>query len=109
MRMVGRIHNAWRGRLPLPLTFWVLGVGGNMSFLALLILIDLLGGGRLPGLLWIIYGISLLWFIFVFGAIWRAAGAYRGPRIWAILARVGVSIGILRMTAEALVLVAKTG
>lgn len=90
---------AWRGRLPLWLTYWVLGVGGNMGLLAVLVL-AWAAAGAAPYLLWGLYALSLAWFVFVFGAIWRAAGAYRGPRIWAVLARLGVTVGILRMAAE---------
>jgi hypothetical protein len=108
------ISAAWRGRLPLWLTYWVLGVGGNMTFVAVLLLLFLLAGGGyvrdwlLPWM-WLVYGLSLLWFIFIFVAIWRAAGAYRGRRLWAVLARLGVIVGVVRMAVEAVLLARLSG
>lgn len=93
-------RDGWRGRLPLWLTYWVLGVIGNMSFVAVLALVYLAGGAGMMALLWAIYVLSLLWFVFVFGAIWRAAGVYPGRRLWPVLARLGVLVGVLRMGAE---------
>ncbi|MBK1705198.1 hypothetical protein CKO40_11760 [Halochromatium glycolicum] len=98
-------RTAWLGRLPLWLTYWVLGVGGNMSFVALLLATYAVAGAGAQPLLWGLYLASLIWFVFIFGAIWRAAGVYPGRRIWPLLARLGVLIGIARMSAEALLIV----
>jgi len=98
------MRDAWHGRLPLWWTYWVLGVGGNMSFVALLLILYIAGSP--PLVLWPVYAASLLWFIFIFGAIWRAAGHYRGRTIWPLLARLGVCIGIVRMSVEAVLLTA---
>lgn len=98
------IRAAWLGRLPLWLTYWILGVGGNMSFVAVLLITYTVAGPTAQPLLWGLYLASLVWFVFIFGAIWRAAGFYRGRRVWPFLARLGVLIGILRMSAEAVLL-----
>lgn len=95
------IRTAWLGQLPLWLTYWMLGVGGNMSFVALLLLTYGVGGTAAQPLLWGLYLVSLIWFVFIFGAIWRAAEVYPGRRLWPLLAKLGVLIGILRMGAEA--------
>lgn len=100
------LADAWAGRLPLWLTYWVLGVGGNLSLFALLLLLVAGPGLGAAGLLWGVYLGSLLWFVFVFGAIWHAAGRYDGPRHWALLARLGVLLGVVRMSGEAFVLAA---
>ncbi|HJU19543.1 MAG TPA: hypothetical protein VJ770_24070 [Stellaceae bacterium] len=92
----------WRGELPLPVTYWVWGVGGNVAF-ALLLWRALAGAARdkrEARRARQIYGVSLVWFVFVFGAIWRSAGRYQGPPLWALLARSGVSSGVLRMAVE---------
>jgi hypothetical protein len=102
--MMNWLLAAWRGRLPLWLTYWLLGVAGNMSFLAALVLIFVISCGEAAAVLWIVYGCSLAWFIFIFGAIWRAAGVYPGRPLWPLLARIGVLIGIVRMSVEALLL-----
>jgi hypothetical protein len=100
------LADAWAGRLPLWLTYWVLGVGGNLSLFALLLLLVAGPGLGAAALLWGVYLCSLLWFVFVFGAIWHAAARYDGPRPWALLARFGVLLGVIRMSAEAFVLAA---
>jgi len=102
--MPSPIIAAWRGQLPLWLTYWILGVGGNMSFVAVLLGVYLAGGSDVRAWLWLVYGLSLIWFVFIFGAIWRAAGTYRGRRLWPLLARLGVLVGVVRMTVEALLL-----
>lgn len=98
---MGFLREAWAGRVRLLITYWILGVGGNMSFVAVLAGLWIAAGGRLKELLILVWVASLAWFVFVFVAIWRAAGVYKGPRIWAILARAGVLVGIVRMAAEA--------
>jgi hypothetical protein len=95
------LRAAWAGRVRLWITYWILGVAGNMSFVAVLAILGLSTGDRLKVLMILVWLASLAWFVFVFGAIWRAAGAYEGPRIWAVLARAGVLVGIVRMAAEA--------
>jgi len=102
--LVRQVHDAWLGRLPLWLTYWLLGVVGNMSFVAVLALVFLAGGGGMAGVLWVVYILSLLWFVFIFGAIWRAAAVYPGRRLWPMLARLGVLVGVLRMGAEGVLL-----
>lgn len=97
-----KARDAWCGRLPLWLTYWVLGVFGNMSFVAVLAFVYLAGGAGMAGVLWVVYVLSLLWFVFIFGAIWRAAAVYAGRRLWPVLARLGVLVGVLRMAAEGL-------
>lgn len=96
------VAQVWRGKVRLWITYWLWGVAGNMGFLLVLALLYL-GPGSRPWL-WLVYLASLLWFVFIFGAIWRAAGRYPGPPVWAMLARLGVCIGIVRMAAEAIVL-----
>ena len=101
------IRECWYGRLPLWLTYWVWGVSGNMSFVLVLALLLLAGRAGNPAALewlWPVYLLSLAWFVFIFFAIWRSAGRYPGPPVWAWLARLGVVVGIARMTVEGLYL-----
>lgn len=77
-----------------------------MTFVAALAALFLVG--ELQAVSWLIavYLLSLAWFVWIFGAIWRAAGCYAGPRIFAFLARAGVCVGILRMVLEAIAIAA---
>lgn len=96
----------WHGEVRLWITYWIWGVGGNMAFVAVLVALWLLGAERDGGQdwLWLAYLLSLAWFVLIFGAIWRSAGRYAGPRLWPALARLGVMVGIVRMAAEAVLL-----
>jgi hypothetical protein len=99
----------WRGELPFATTYWLWGVGGNIGFALLLwrMVMEASRGRRNRRRPWLVYGVSVLWFVFVFGAIWRSSGRYRGSPLWKGLARLGVLSGIVRMTVElALVAVA---
>jgi hypothetical protein len=98
------VRSLWQGRLPLWLTYWVFGVGGNMSLLAVLLAIYALAGQGAVASLWTVYLLSLAWFVWIFGGIWRSAGRHRGRRLWAVVARLGVGIGIARMAGEAVLL-----
>jgi hypothetical protein len=99
----------WRGELPLAVTYWLWGVGGNVGFALLLWRMTAetsrmrRGGHRL----WLVYGLSVLWFVFVFGAVWRSSGRYPGPPLWRGLARLGVLSGTLRMAVELALVAAK--
>jgi hypothetical protein len=107
----------WRGEYPLWLTYWVFGVGGNMSLLGLLA-VGWLATAGLPwppataetpapaawAMLWVVWGIAVAWHGFTFRATWRAGDAYTGPRIWVVLSRVGFAIGYPRLALEALFL-----
>ena len=107
---MGVFRRVWRGEARLWVAFWIWGVGGNMAWLGLLVLV--VGTTRLGTVpepwAWPVYLASLAWFVFVSVAIWRSAGRYEGPRVWAVLARAGVLVGVVRMAAEAAVLVALT-
>lgn len=96
------LRGLWQGRQPLAITYWLIGVGGNMAFLALLIALYLLGASL--AVLWLIYLVSLAWFVLVFVSVNRAARIYPGPAIWPLLARAGVWIGVVRMWGEAVLL-----
>lgn len=96
--MVDLARRVWRGGLPLWLTYWVFGVAGNMTFIAILLLLFL--AARDVIWLWAVCLLSLAWFVWIFAGIWRSAGRYPGPHIWALLARLGVSSGVVRMVAE---------
>lgn len=93
-----------QGRFGLPVTYWLLGVGGNMTFVAILVALWLWLGRSSLGWLWAVYVLSLAWFVLIFAGIHRAAARYAGPVAWARLARTGVCIGIPRMAGEAVLL-----
>jgi hypothetical protein len=98
------VRGLWQGKLRLWITYRICGVGGNMSFVALLLLVHAARGAAAEAPLWLVYACSLAWFVLIFVGIWRAAGRYRGPPVWPLLARLGVLVGSVRMAGEAVLL-----
>ena len=80
----------WNGDLSLPMSYWGVGLG-----------IGILYGG-LAGIFTVIAGLSddALWgFIIPFQiytvvGIWRSSSKYKGPKFWAVLAKIAVVFGI---------------
>lgn len=81
----------WNGELSLPMSYWGVGFG-----------IGILYGG-LAGIFVVLVGLSddALWgFIIPFQiyavvGIWRSSNHYKGPKFWAVLAKIAVVVGIL--------------
>ena len=75
----------WRGQIPLGMTYWVWGVLLNAFMRNLLI-----QGATTP------YRVTyFVYYAFIMVAIWRSAGRYQGRRIWMMLARVSVILGVV--------------
>jgi len=91
----------WRGEVILWKTFWLFGLGGGVLlglpiFGALLALTDVPDNTTATYFLVAIGGL-LLYGVWVFVGIWRAANKYQGKRAWAILAKVSVVIETLKI------------
>jgi hypothetical protein len=86
------------GELGLPMTYWGLGVGGSI------LLVLILGGLSLtvtsPWFLRSVPIVSLAWGALMAVAIWNAATKYQGAKVWAILAKVAVVLGALRILSS---------
>src|ERR1017187_9557261 len=84
------IINLWEGNLGLAMTYWVYGVLGGfvwgVGILALKPEGDLI---KLVGLLFIIY------YFVIYVGTWKAANKYVGSKVWAILAKFIIIIGVL--------------
>ena len=80
------------GDCGLAQTYWFYGFVINLLFNVLLVLFSKTIPDRNLVLITLI--ISIIWNFLVLIGIWRAAGKYKGPKIWAILARIVVIIGL---------------
>jgi len=80
------------GDYGLAQTYWFYGFVINLLFNVLLVLFSKTIPDRNLVLITLI--ISIIWNFLVLIGIWRAAGKYKGPKIWAILARIVVIIGL---------------
>ena len=98
----------WRGEYGLAKTYWLYGVvaGFLLGFL-----VGFFGGflqalGVLPDARFL-NALLLPYSVVSSVGIWRAAGSYDGPKVWAVLARVAVSFGWVVLLAALVIGVAQ--
>jgi hypothetical protein len=109
------IIRLWRGEIALWKTFWLFGAGGGGLVLGLPILGAMLALTDVPddttaSIFVIALGFLLVYLVWVFVGIWRAANAYQGTPSWAVLAKIAVVAGTFKFfLLVAAVLFADTG
>jgi len=86
----------WRGEVSLPVAYWGWGVLGNFFWSGAFVMFTMNGPNRFAVFLVLL---SLAYSVFICVAIWRSADRYMGRRIWATLARLFASMGLLRTVA----------
>jgi hypothetical protein len=93
----------WRGDFSLPKSYWVngaliFGLGCNFAvMLAVLATVAAFKGTPAVSVIVLLGEIALnvAAYIWAIVGIWRSAVKYQGPRVWSILARIGISFGVL--------------
>tara|TARA_B100000700_G_scaffold231735_1_gene256538 strand:+ start:923 stop:1243 length:321 start_codon:yes stop_codon:yes gene_type:complete len=88
----------WSGQLSLPMSYWGVGIGIGILF-SILVVIIVLGLGMHDDAMW---GFIIPFQIFTVVGIWRSADRYKGPKFWAILAKIAIVIGIISNFASLL-------
>ena len=88
----------WDGQLSLPMSYWGVGVGIGMLY-TFLVLIIILGLGMSDDAMW---GFVIPFQIYTVVGIWRSSDKYKGPKFWAILAKIAVVLGIISNFASML-------
>ena len=85
----------WNGELSLPQSYWVVGtlIGTAVSLLIMFIVISI---GANEALLFVLL---IPWYVFVWGGVWRSADKYKGPKGWAILAKISLVLSGIRLLA----------
>lgn len=86
------LFRLWRGEYSLARTYWGFGALVSVCWQLALWLMALDPAG------WLFMGLHVVmavYFCVVYVGIWRAAGRYRGSRIWAWLARLAVALSAL--------------
>ncbi len=91
----------WRGDFSLPKSYWINGVllfglGCNVVIMAAVFATAQAFKGA-PAVIVLLGEIALniAAYTWAIVGIWRSAVKYQGPRFWSILARIGISIGVL--------------
>ncbi len=83
-----------QGHYGLAKTYWLFGIAGGVVVYILTIAVGAVDGGigMLLGVGLAVLAYFVIWAI----GVWRAATLYQGRRLWAILAKVAVILGVLQ-------------
>ena len=99
--MMALIRDLWRGDLTLVKTYWLFGVVGGIFFHIAFTYIEyqsaVFSTGFGPAF---VFGLVIFFFTysaFILVAIWRSANKYQGLQRYAILAKVGVILGVMAL------------
>lgn len=98
--MTAAIRRLWRGEVPLARAFWEFAI---LYGLLLNLLATIASFGLFTTDTPTVYGIVVFllpapYNLLVLVAVWRSAGRYQGPRLWADLARPVVVLWIVLVT-----------
>jgi hypothetical protein len=90
------LQSLWYGEVPLWRTYWIYGVVFTQLVFGLGgALLVVLVGSRLVAVVYL--ACLAVAIVFILVSIWRSAGNYTGPRIWALLARIACIFGSLSL------------
>ena len=97
------IARHWRGEMTLPRSYWINGVlifgfGINLfvaaiSFAAAVALAN--SGAVVVLIVAASLALNIVGYIWALVGTWRSAGRYTGPKVWSILARIAMALGVL--------------
>jgi hypothetical protein len=85
VKMQKQIKNIWTGEAGLAVTYWGYGAVGGALFGIPLALVS---PGSTPAIIAVLS--FTVYCVLVNVGIWRAAGKYQGPKIWAFLPKAGI-------------------
>jgi hypothetical protein len=98
----GIVRQLWRGDVRLPITYWVFGALVGLAVgLAYMVIefnyMKIANSSFGPFLLLFLAIIVIIHQMFWSIATWRSARKYNGSRVWSVLARVAVVIGVIQI------------
>lgn len=88
--------NLIKGEITLWKTYWLFGVLGNIIGSFLIVIFTAMGNT----VMFIMVSIVIVYSIITLIGIWNSASKYTGSKIWAILAKVLVILGIVSTLAQ---------
>ena len=88
------VRRLWAGEVPLARAFWSYAmIGGTaLNGVTTLLAMALLAMDAPAVVAVILFALPIPYNLLVLVAVWRSAGAYQGPRLWADLARVAIVV-----------------
>lgn len=83
------ITDIWNGRLPLARVFWEYAIlyGSFLNLVTTLAAFATFAGGASPVLGLLMFFVPAPYNLLMVVGVWRSAGQYPGPTLWATLAR----------------------
>lgn len=93
----------WRGDISLPKSYWLNGVLlFGLGINAILAIVFLIAVNLLLHNLGAAWGIGIVYIALNCGAwvwavvgVWRSASKYQGPRVWSVLAKIAIVLGVV--------------
>ncbi len=88
-------HRFWDGELSLPQSYWIVGVLISIPVGALLgVFIGIIGAPINT-----MYAFFIPWYVYIIVGVWRSSDKYKGPKVWAILAKILMILSAVRLVA----------
>ena len=81
----------WNGKLSLPMSYWGVGVGLGIVF-GFIVGVFTVVTGMSDDAIW---GFLIPFQIYTVVGIWRSSNNYKGPKFWAVLAKIAIVLGVL--------------
>ena len=88
----------WNGDLSLPMSYWLVGVVFSVVVGFVIVAIVIAAGLHEDAM----FGFLIPWYIYTTVGIWRSSDKYKGPKFWAILAKIAVILGVLSALGQLL-------
>ena len=91
MAELARLADLWHGRLPLAEAFWVwaVGVGLALNLTTTTLMLAALAADLAAGVALAVHLLPAPYNVAVAVGVWRSAGRYEGPQVWADMGRAG--------------------
>jgi len=81
----------WNGKLSLPMSYWGVGVGLGIAFGFIVGIFTVLMGMSEDAM----WGFLIPFQIYTVVGIWRSSNNYKGPKFWAVLAKIAIVLGVI--------------
>ena len=88
----------WNGDLSLPMSYWLVGVVFSVVVGFVIVVIVIAAGLHEDAM----FGFLIPWYIYTTVGIWRSSDKYKGPKFWAILAKIVIVLGVLSALGQLL-------
>ena len=88
----------WNGDLSLPMSYWLVGIVFSVVVGFVIGVIVIAAGLHEDAM----FGFLIPWYVYTTVGIWRSSNKYKGPKFWAILAKIVVILGVLSALGQLL-------